>query len=80
MQVQVSLLAQWSRTRLPIQEIQVPSLCLEDPLEEEERATRASVLAWEVLWTEGPGGLQRAGHERDWAHLHTCRDTAVEHG
>ena len=39
----------------------------EDPLEE-EIATHSSTVAWEILWTEGPGGLQsrrsrRGGHE-----------------
>ena len=34
-------------------------MCLgwEDPLEE-ERATHCSILAWEIPWTEEPGGLQ----------------------
>ena len=27
----------------------------EDPLEK-EMATRSSILAWEILWTEEPGG------------------------
>ena len=39
-----------------IQEIQVPSLGQEDPLEE-EMATHSSLLAWEIPWTEEPGGL-----------------------
>ena len=29
----------------------------EDPLEE-EMATHSSILAWEMPWTEEPGGLQ----------------------
>ena len=29
---------------------------LEDPLEK-EMATHSSILAWEILWTEEPGGL-----------------------
>ena len=32
----------------------------EDPLEE-EMATHSSILAWEILWTEEPGGLQPMG-------------------
>ena len=28
---------------------------------EEEMATHSSVLAWEILWTEEPGGLQSVG-------------------
>ena len=42
---------------LPVQETQVRSLVREDPLEE-EMATHSSVLAWEIPWTEEPGGLQ----------------------
>ena len=39
------------------QEMRVQSLGQEDPLEE-EMATRASILAWKISWTEEPGGLQ----------------------
>ena len=39
-----------------MQEIQVPSLGLEDPLEK-EMATYSSILAWRIPWTEKPGGL-----------------------
>ena len=35
----------------------------EDPLEE-EMTTHSSVLAWEILWTEEPGGLQPMGPQR----------------
>ena len=34
----------------------VRSLGREDPLEK-ETVTHSSILAWEVLWTEGPGRL-----------------------
>ena len=42
-------------------------LGLEDPLEE-EMATHSSIFAWEIPWTEEPGGLQsivfqRVGHD-----------------
>ena len=40
--------------------MQVRSLSGEDP-PEEEMATRSSVLAWEIPWTEEPGGLQSGG-------------------
>ena len=40
-----------------MQEIQVQSLDWEDPLEKEV-ATHCSTLAWRILWTEEPGGLQ----------------------
>ena len=41
-----------------VQEIQ--SLGQEDPLEE-EMATSLGILAWEIPWTEEPGGLQSIG-------------------
>ena len=40
-----------------MQEMQVQSLGREDPLEE-EMATHSNILAWEIPWTEEPGGLQ----------------------
>ena len=51
-----------------MQETQVHSLGQEDPLEE-EMPTHSNILAWELSWTEEPGGLQsmksqRVGH--DW--------------
>ena len=45
------------------QEMRVQSLSQEHPLEE-EMATRSSILAWEILWTEEPGGLQSMGLQR----------------
>ena len=39
------------------QETWVRSLGQEDPLEE-AMATHSSILAWEIPWTEQPGGLQ----------------------
>ena len=42
------------------QEMQVPSLGQEYPLEK-EMATHSSTLAWEIPWTEEPGGLQSKG-------------------
>ena len=46
----------------------VQSLGREDPLEQ-EMVTHSSVLAWEIPWTEEPGGPQsmgshRVGHDR----------------
>ena len=43
-----------------IQETQVQSLGLEDPLEK-EMATRSSILAWRIPGTEEPGRLQSMG-------------------
>jgi len=42
----------------------------EDPLEE-EMATHSSILAWEIPWTEGPGGLQSMGSQRGGRDLAT---------
>ena len=44
-----------------MQKTQVRSLGQEDPLEG-EMATHSSVLAWEIPWTQEPGGLQSMGH------------------
>lgn len=40
-----------------MQKTQVQSLDLEDPLEK-GMATHSSIFAWEISWTEKPGGLQ----------------------
>ena len=45
------------------QEIWVRSLGQEDTLEK-EMATHSSTLAWEVTWTEEPGGLQSMGSQK----------------
>ena len=44
-------------------ETQVRSLGQEDPLEK-EMATYSGILAWEIPWTEEPGGLQSLGLQR----------------
>ena len=46
-----------------MQETQVGSLGWEDPLEK-GKATHSSILAWRILWTEEPGGLQSMGLQR----------------
>ena len=54
------------RTHLPMQEMQetqILSRGREDPLEQ-EMATHFSVLAWEIPWTEEPGGLWSVGSQR----------------
>ena len=43
--------------------MQVGSLARENTLEQ-EMATHSSVLVWEILWTEEPGGLQSMGLQR----------------
>ena len=57
------------------QKTQVPSLGREDPVEK-EMATRSSILAWKIPWTEEPGGLQAigshgVGHDQAWTHAYT---------
>ena len=39
------------------------SLCQEEPLEK-EMATHSNILAWEIPWTEEPGGLQSMGSQK----------------
>ena len=51
------------RFHLPMQEMQVRSLGQEDPLEK-EMATHSSILAWEMPWTEEPGGLRCSGSQK----------------
>ena len=45
-----------------MQETRVCSLSREDPLEK-EMTTYSSTLAWRILWTEEPGGLQSMGSQ-----------------
>ena len=45
-----------------MQGTQVQSLSWEHPLEE-EMTTRSSILAWKIIWTEEPGGLQSVGSQ-----------------
>ena len=53
-----------------MQETWVQSLGQEYPLEE-EMATHSSILAWEIPWTEAPGGVQSMGLQRVRHHLET---------
>ena len=46
-----------------MQETWVRSLGGEDAMEE-EMATHLSILAWRILWTQEPGGLQSMGSQR----------------
>ena len=52
--------------------MQVQSLGQKDPLKE-KMATLSSILAWEIPWTEEPGGLQSMGSQRI---RHNCSDLA----
>ena len=46
-----------------MQEIWVRSLGQEEPMEK-KMASHPSILAWEIPWTEEPGGLQSMGLQR----------------
>ena len=50
-------------TMQEVPETWVRSLGGEDPLEN-ELETHSSSLAWEIPWTEEPGGLQSTGSQR----------------
>ena len=45
-----------------VQEIRIQSLSWDDLLEK-EMATHSSINAWEIPWTEEPGGLQSLGSQ-----------------
>ena len=62
----ISMGAQMVKNLSPRREIWVRFLGQEDPLK--GMATHSSTLAWEIPWTEEPGGLQstvlqRVGHD-----------------
>ena len=62
-----SLGAHMVKRLLTMRETRVQSLGREDPLEK-EMATHSSILAWRILWTEEPAGLQsmvlqKVGHD-----------------
>ena len=58
-----SLVAQTVKRLPAVPETWIRSLGQEDPLEK-EMATHSSALAWEIPWTEEPGGLQSMGSQR----------------
>ena len=51
-----------------IQETRVRSLGREAPLEK-EMAAYSGILAWEIPWTEEPGGLQSIGLQKSQTPL-----------
>ena len=51
-----------------MQETQVRSLDREDSLEK-EMAMHSSIFAWEITWTEEPGGLQSTGSQKSQTQL-----------
>ena len=59
----------------------MPSLGQEDPLEK-GMTTHSSILAWEIPWTEEPGGLwsmgsQRIGHDQDTNNTKATKVAAI---
>ena len=66
--VRASLVAQTVKHLPAMQETQVRFLGREDPLEK-EMATHSSILAWEIPWTEKPGGLQSMGSQKSRTRL-----------
>ena len=78
-----SLVAQMVKNPPAMQETWVWSLGQEDSLEE-EMATHSSILAWEIQWTEEPGGLQSMRSQRDMTEqltflLHFTSARALHH-
>ena len=57
-----SLVAQMVKNLPTMRETWVRSLGWEDPMEK-GMATRCSILAWEIPWTEEPGGLRSTGSQ-----------------
>ena len=58
-----SLVAQLVKNLPAMWETWVRSLGWENLLEE-EKSTHSCILAWEIPWTEEPGGLQSMGLEK----------------
>ena len=61
--MQASLGAQMVKSLPTMRETWLQFLDWEDPLEK-EMAAHSSTLAWEIPWTEEPGGLQSMGSQR----------------
>ena len=57
------MFAQTVKNPPAMQETQIQSLSLENPLEK-VMATHSSILAWRRTWIEEPGGLQRVKFQR----------------
>ena len=55
-------MAQTVKRPCTMRETRVQSQGWEDLLEK-EMATHSIILAWEIPWTEEPGGLQSRGHK-----------------
>ena len=73
----VFLVAQVVKNPHAMWETGVQFLGQEDPLEK-EMATHSSILAWEIPWTEEPGGLQSMGSQRVGLNTHLERSPKGE--
>ena len=74
-----ALVAQSVKDPPAMWETWVWSLGWEDPLEK-EMAIHSSIPAWEIPWTEEPGGLQSMGLQRvghDWVTKHSTVCSAL---
>ena len=52
-----------------MQEMQIWSLGQEDPLKK-EMVAHSSIPAWQIPWTEEPGGLQSIGLQKSGTSFH----------
>ena len=73
-----SLVAQLVKNLPAMQETWVWYLSQEDPLEK-EMETHSSIPAWEIPWTEEPGGLQSMGSQRMEHDLATKSAYIINH-
>ena len=71
------MVAQTVKNLPAVQETWVQSLGLEDPLEK-KRVTHSSILAWEIPWTEEPGGLQLMGSQKSQTRLGNLTTAATK--
>ena len=73
-------MAQTVKNLPAMQETQFWSPSREDPLEK-EMATHSSIFAWEIPWTEEPGGLQSMGsQELDMTELLNNNNNSIAQG
>ena len=63
-----SLVAKSVKNLPAMQGTQVQFLGWEDLLEK-EMATHSSIIAWEIPWTEKPGGLRCRGVSNSWTQM-----------
>jgi len=66
--IRASLVAQWQRICLSMQETRVQSLGGEDPLQKDV-ATHSSFLVWEIPRTEEFRGIQSLGLQKSQTRL-----------